>query len=217
VGESLSRFYQKPTIRYEEALVVALVGLVVNMICAFIMHQGMAKHEEAPHCDHEHSPTHQKHSFVKTAEHHHHHHHHHEHGHHDHNHESAYVHIMTDALTSVFAIIALLLGHWQNWHWADPLVGVIGGLVVLKWSLGLIRESGKELLDAHDASIDRELLIKNLEADGSRVVDLHLWRLAPGQVGCELVIKPAQQQNSAYYRDVITRKFTIQHLIIEVV
>jgi cation diffusion facilitator family transporter len=135
----------------------------------------------------------------------------------DHNHESAYAHILTDALTSVFAIVALCLGLWQGWTWLDPFVGVIGGLVVLKWSIGLIRQSGMDLLDAHDDSVDRENLVKRIELDGSKVLDIHLWRLAPGQVGCELIIKKNKEQRSADYRDVIAKNFDIHHLIIEVV
>ena len=135
----------------------------------------------------------------------------------DHNHESAYVHILTDALTSVFAIVALLLGQWQGWSWLDPLVGVIGGVVVFKWSLGLIRQSGMDLLDAHDVTVDRENLVKKIEQDGSKVIDIHLWRLAPGQIGLELIVKKNLEQRSSDYRNIISRNFNIHHLIIEVV
>jgi cation diffusion facilitator family transporter len=211
IVESISRFYERPTIQYEEALIVAIIGLVVNLVCAWILHNGDTSHEHQHHhhgekCDHKASrlgPVHN-------------HHHHHHHGT-DHNHQSAYVHILTDALTSVFAIVALLMGMWQGWSWFDPLVGVIGGLVVMKWSLGLIKQSGMDLLDAHDPSIDRQSLITALERDGSKVIDLHLWKLAPDQIGCEIIIKNNQQQRSGDYRDVIQRNFNIHHLIIEVV
>jgi Co/Zn/Cd efflux system component len=106
---------------------------------------------------------------------------------------------------------------WQGWTWLDPFVGVVGGLVVLKWSVGLIRQSGMDLLDAHDESVDQENLIKEIEQDGSKVLDIHLWRLAPGQVGCELIIKRNLEQRSADYRDVIKKNFDIHHLIIEVI
>lgn len=211
IVESISRFYEVKAIHYTEAIVVAVVGLVVNLVCAVIMHSEEHEHSHAG-CGHDHAPVKNKLSPVipnkpkaaaKTM--------------HDHNHESAYVHILTDALTSVFAIIALCLGLWQGWSWLDPFVGVIGGLVVLKWSIGLIRQSGMDLLDAHDDSVDRENLVKEIEQDGSKVVDIHLWRLAPGQVGCELIIKKNHEQRSSYYRDVIAKNFDIHHLIIEVV
>jgi cation diffusion facilitator family transporter len=220
IVESLSRFYEVRAIHYNEAIIVAIIGLVVNLICAVIMHGGEGHSHDHGHghahgagCGHDHghainklSPVKQVHKVeVKKVE------------THDHNHESAYVHILTDALTSVFAIVALLLGQWQGWSWLDPAVGVVGGIIVFKWAIGLIRQSGMDLLDAHDVSVDRESLIKKIEQDGSKVLDVHLWRLAPGQVGCELIIKKNNEQRSADYRQVINMSFSIHHLIIEVV
>lgn len=198
IYESIHHIFKERAIHYNEALIVAAIGLVVNLICAKILHQGHDHHEHHHH-DHDHG-----------HDHHHHH-------HHDHNHQSAYVHILTDALTSVLAIVALLMGKWQGWSWLDPAVGILGGVVVLKWSMGLIRQSGMDLLDAHETSIDRDNLVKELEVDGSKVMDIHLWKLAPGQVGCEIVIKRNENQLSADYRDLIQKSFDIHHLIIEVV
>jgi len=215
IVESVSRFYEVKAIHYNEAIIVAIVGLIVNLVCAFIMHSDGHHDHSHGSCGHDHAPV-----KNKLSPHTHTHKHEHKHEHktmHDHNHESAYVHILTDALTSVFAIVALLLGQWQGWSWLDPLVGVIGGVVVFKWSLSLIRQSGMDLLDAHDDSVDRENLVKKIELDGSKVVDIHLWRLAPGQIGCELIIKKNLEQRSADYRDIISRHFDIHHLIIEVV
>jgi cation diffusion facilitator family transporter len=192
IYESFMRFNEMPDIRYKEALVVAVIGLIVNLICAMILHNGDEHHD-------------------------HHHGHDHGHSHKDHNHQSAYIHIITDALTSLLAIIALILGMWQGWTWLDPAVGILGGVVVLKWSMGLITQSGMDLLDAHDASIDRESMVLKLEEDGSKVEDIHLWRLAPDQVACELVIRSNSNQNSAHYRDLLQSDFDIHHLIIEVV
>lgn len=231
IVESISRFYQQEAIHYSQAITVAVVGLIVNLVCAFIMHQGEAVPAAAPahshdhaNCGHDHSHATNRLSPAKPKEHNHNHGHSHSHSHshshghaHDHNHESAYVHILTDALTSVFAIVALVLGQWQGWTFLDPLVGVVGGVVVFKWSLSLIRQSGMDLLDAHEVSIEREKLVKKLEEDGSKVMDLHLWRLAPGQVGCEIIIRKNKDQSSADYRNMIAREFDIHHLIIEVV
>lgn len=216
IVESFERFFNIRQIAYQEALVVALVGLVVNLLCAYILHQkgdpgpvelASAPHQHGEHCNH---------TVGKLAPVGHTHSHSHNHSH-DHNHESAYVHILTDALTSVLAIFALLLGMWKGWSWLDPAVGLLGGVVVLKWSIGLIRQSGMDLLDAHDGSIDRDHLVKKLEVDGSRVVDIHLWKIAPGQIGCEIIIKRTAEKSSADYRDLIQKSFNIQHLIIEVV
>lgn len=217
IFESFLRFYETPKIHYQEAMIVAVIGLIVNLVCAMILHQGEGH-------DHGHSHGHENCSHPKTKLSPVGHAHTHSHSHapkkmevKDHNHESAYVHILTDALTSVLAIMALALGWWKGWIWLDPAVGVLGGMVVLKWSLGLIRQSGMDLLDAHDGTIDRDNLVKKLELDGSRVMDIHLWKVAPGQVGCEIVIKKNLEQKSADYRDLIQNQFSIQHLIIEVV
>lgn len=218
IVESVSRFYEEPVIHYSEALVVAVIGLVVNMVCAAILHNGDGGHSHSHgHDDHAHC-DHGKNKLSPQGHAHHSHSHSHGHSHtKDHNHESAYVHILTDALTSVFAIIALLLGMWQGWSWLDPTVGVLGGLVVFKWSLGLIKQSGMDLLDAHDLSIDRGNLVKLLEKDGSKVTDIHLWKLSPNQIGCEIIIRKNENQRSSDYRDLINKEFDIHHLIIEVV
>ena len=227
VYESFMHFFEKKEIHYNEAIIVAVLGLVVNLICAVILHNGEGGHGHDHGHGHSHGHDHGNCNHGKNklspGGHHHSHDHGHSHSHShnttmkDHNHESAYVHILTDALTSVLAIFALLMGKWQGWSWLDPFVGVVGGIVVLKWSIGLIRQSGMDLLDAHDVSIDRDQLVEVVEKDGSKVIDIHLWKLAPGQVGGEIVIKRNNNQGSADYRDVIRKKFDIQHLIIEVV
>lgn len=212
IYESVHHFFKIKEVHYDEALMVAAIGLVVNIICAMILHQGEDDHGHSH--DHAHVHSHDHGGSCK----HDHHGHSHSHAHmHDHNRAGAYIHILTDALTSVLAIFALLLGKWKGLTWLDPAVGILGGIVVLKWSLGLIRQSGMDLLDAHEPSIDRENLVKELEHDGSKVIDIHLWKLAPGQVACEIVIQRNQEQNSADYRDIIQKNFNIHHLIIEVV
>lgn len=220
VYESIHHFFEDKQIQYNEALIVATIGLVVNLVCAFILHNDENHHDHHDHSHDAHCSHNHKHS---SHGHHHHHEHSLSHSHHGHshakdfNHESAYVHILTDALTSVLAIFALLLGKWQGWVWLDPAVGILGGLVVFKWSLGLIKETGMDLLDAHVISIDRDNLVKEIESDGSEVLDIHLWKLAPGQIGCEIIVKRNHEQKSSYYRDLIQKNFNIQHLIIEVV
>lgn len=219
IYESVMDFFVTKEILYNEALVVAVIGLLVNLVCALILHEGDHGHSHGHSHSHSHDHAHCSHgkSKLSPAGHHHHGHSHKEISITDHNRESAYVHILSDALTSVLAIFALLMGKWQSWTWLDPAVGILGGIVVLKWSIGLIRQSGMDLLDAHDVSIDRDQLVKTLEQDGSKVMDIHLWKLAPGQVGGEIVIKRNQNQHSADYRDIVQKKFNIQHLIIEVI
>ncbi len=211
IYESGHRIMNQVSIHYNEAILVAVLGLIINLVCVYILHSKENKsHDHHSHCDHGHHHHHHDH-------HGHHHHHHHSHNVKDHNHSSAYFHILTDAVTSILAIVALLIGKYFDILWADPFVGVLGGFVVFKWSLDLIKETGKDLLDAHDASIDKEKLIKEIEVDGSHVIDLHLWKLSPHELGCEIIIKASKLQKSSDYRDLIQEKFNIHHLIIEVV
>jgi cation diffusion facilitator family transporter len=225
IYESVIRFSHTHEIHYQEALIVAVIGLFVNLVCALILHNEPGGHHHHHHDHHGHKHEHGEHchhpqSKLAPVTHHHSHEHAHSHSHShlkDLNHESAYFHILTDAVTSLLAIVALLLGMWKGWSWLDPAVGVVGGLVVIKWSFSLISQTGKDLLDAHEVSIDMENLIKKIEQDGSKVMDIHLWKLAPDQIGCELIIQSNSGQKSSDYRDVIQRQFDIHHLIIEVV
>jgi cation diffusion facilitator family transporter len=101
----------------------------------------------------------------------------------DHNLRGAYLHVLADALTSVLAIAALLAGWFQGWNWMDAIMGIVGALVILRWSVGLLRASGAVLLDTVP---DRRLasqISARLETGGDRLADLHLWRLGPGHVG----------------------------------
>lgn len=223
IYESIAHFFQVKEIKYDEALIVAGIGLVVNLICAAILHDG--GHDHGHSHDHGHNHQHGEkcnhHNKLAPHTHSHSHSHDHSHGHshshHDYNRAGAYIHILTDALTSVLAIVALLLGKWKGLSWLDPAVGILGGIVVFKWSLGLIRQSGMDLLDAHEPSIDRENVVKEIEKDGSKVMDIHLWKLAPGQVACEIIVQRNQEQSSGEYRDRVQKNFNIHHLIIEVV
>lgn len=213
IYESIYRFNDVREIHYFEAIWVAIIGLVVNLVCAFILghdhhdhghdhgHSHNHGHSEGHSCSHDHH-RHEDRVEAKFK---------------DHTHESTYVHVLTDAITSVLAIVALLLGLWQGWSWLDPAVGILGGAVVLKWALALIKQSGKDLLDAHVVELDKNEIIEVIQHDGSEVVDIHLWKLAPDQIGCEIMIKTLEEKKSIDYRNLLLAKFDIQHLIIEII
>lgn len=138
--ESLVRLTQPIQIDFNQAIAVAVVGLLINLVCAWLL-----KDDHAHHAHHGHAHGHG-----------HGHHHDHDDDHHapgkgrDNNLRAAYVHVLADALTSILAIVALLLGRSYGWLWADPLMGVIGALVIARWSWGLIQDSGS-VLESHDA------------------------------------------------------------------
>lgn len=181
-SESIKRLLNPETILFDEAIIVAVIGLVVNLISAFILKD-----------NHSHGHSH----------------------HHDHNLKSAYLHVLADALTSVLAIFALLTGKFYGQGWMDPIIGVLGAIVILKWSYGLLKETSWELLDGHAKAYDRNEIIKNLESRGCKIHDLHIWRIAPSAYACELVVSSESIQGSKFYREILTTEFGLHHITIE--
>ena len=138
-------------------------------------------------------------------------------GNHDHNLHSAYLHVMADALTSVLAIFALLGGRYAGWVFLDPLVAMVGGMVILRWSIGLCRGTAVQLLDAVPSVEETKTIRSTLEAlDDTRVVDLHLWELGPGRRGCMVSVVAGVPRSLEDYRVAILTAVPIDHLTIEV-
>ena len=168
---SVERLYSPQPIHYREAIVVAIIGLLVNVVCAVILGR-----------------AHEPHHHGHDAHGHHHGHHH----HHDLNLRSAYLHVITDAATSVLAIIALVGGWLYGWAWLDPLMGLVGALLVALWAKGLLIDTGKVLLDREmDHPIVEEiraLLEASDDPQQTRVVDLHVWRVGAAIYACAIGI-----------------------------
>ncbi|MFL6675856.1 MAG: CDF family Co(II)/Ni(II) efflux transporter DmeF [Massilia sp.] len=168
---SIERLFSPTPIHYQDAIVIAVIGLVVNVVCAFIL--GGAHHH---------------------GEHGHHHGHDHGHGeaghHHDLNLKSAYVHVIADAATSVLAIAALFGGWMFGWAWLDPLMGIVGAVLVAVWAKNLILDTGKVLLDREmDAPVVeeiREVVEADVNHGDTRIVDLHVWRIGRQSYACAL-------------------------------
>ncbi|MCB0362422.1 MAG: CDF family Co(II)/Ni(II) efflux transporter DmeF [Bdellovibrionales bacterium] len=180
------RLFSPVPIKFNEAILVAVVGLIVNIICALLL----------------------------TDKHHHHEHSHSSHTH-DHNLKSAYVHVVADALTSVFAIIALTLGKYYQAVWLDPVMGIVGACVILRWAYLLCKETAWELLGGHAKSIDQNQIRELIESHGAEVSDLHIWRVAPNAHACELVIFSSKKKGTDHYRNLIDGEFKFSHLIVE--
>ena len=164
---SLERLISPQAIQYQEAMVVSVLGLAVNIVCALIL--GRAHHH-----DHGHEHAHGAHGA---------------HGHHDLNLKSAYLHVVADAFTSVLAIVALVGGWLYGWSWLDPVMGIVGAIMVALWAKGLLLETGKVLLDREmDHPVVSE--IKDVvEADTqSQVADLHVWRVGKKVYACALTV-----------------------------
>ncbi len=164
--ESVQRLLDPRPVAFAEATIIAVVGLLVNLGSALLLGGGH-------HHGHEHGHAH--------SHDHHSHHEHHGHGHqHDNNLRSAYVHVLADALTSVLAIAALLGGRYLGWNWLDPIMGVVGAIVIASWSWSLMRDTASVLLDAHEPEIEREVRKLVEESDDALITDLHVWRVGPG-------------------------------------
>jgi cation diffusion facilitator family transporter len=171
--ESIQRLIAPGTVRYGDALLIAVIGLCVNLISALILKDDGHSHGHNHAQGHDHGHSHAGHAHD------------HAHGHaRDNNMRAAYVHVLADAATSLLAIAALACGYFFGLGFLDPLSGLIGAFVIASWSYGLIRDSAMVLLDA-DSNPKRSSAIKaTIEQEmGARVADLHLWRLGPGHEG----------------------------------
>ncbi len=191
--ESAVRLFAPVPIRFDEALFVAVLGLAVNLLSAWLLWEGHSGGDGHHHRDS----------------------HHHHHGQ-DSNIQAAFMHVATDALTSVLAIVALLGGRFYGWNWLDSAIGILGAVIIARWSYGLIVSSGATLLDIVP---DRTLASKirtRLEVEGDRVGDLHLWRLGPGHAGVIASVISDRPQAPEVYKRRLSGIEGLSHVSVEV-
>jgi cation diffusion facilitator family transporter len=134
----------------------------------------------------------------------------------DNNMRAAFVHVAADAAVSVLAICGLLLGRFFGWVWMDPVMGIVGALVIVNWAYGLIRDTGGVLLDMNPDKAMAEELRRTIESDGDRLADLHVWRLGPGHLGAIVSIMTAKPRDAEFYRSRLSRFRMLSHVTIEV-
>lgn len=184
--ESATRFFFPVAIRFDEAIAVAVLGLIVNLVSALILKEKHAGHD-------------------------------HDHHHADHNLKAAYLHVLADALTSILAIVALTTGRFLGWVWMDPLMGIVGAIVIARWSYGLTRDTGSILLDM-DVNTPLSENIRNLlEAGGNnRILDLHLWRLGPGHFAAIISLATDTPRSPEDYKDQLGEIKELRHITVEV-
>ena len=183
---SIDRIWFPQPIQYAEAIAVAVLGLVVNVVCALIL--GRAHHHPQTKDQAKHqSAAYEKPRVEITRSQPHGH----SHGghHHDLNLKSAYVHVIADAFTSVLAIVALLGGWWYGWSWLDPVMGLVGAVLVAVWARGLLADTGKVLLDREmDHPVVEEIREAIETSPHTRVTDLHVWRVGKQVFSCALTV-----------------------------
>jgi cation diffusion facilitator family transporter len=195
--ESGLRLIEPHVIHFSEAIGVAAAGLLVNLVCGAMLHEH--------HHDHEHDHEHE-----------------HDHGHHharvsDHNLRAAYLHVLADALTSVFAIVALVAGKYAGWVWLDPVVGLVGAAVVGRWAWGLLRDTGHILLDSAGDPHTQAAIARAIESDAdNRIADLHVWQLAPRHYAASLSVVTREPRPPAHYKQLLAGIPLLDHVVVEV-
>ncbi len=193
---SIERFSRPLSIHYNEALFVAAIGLGINVVCAIILNSGSNQH-------------HHRHENEDNG-----------HAHHNHddlNLRSAYLHVIADALTSVLAISALLGAKYFDANWLDPFVGILGALLIARWSILLLRDSASILLDReNDSPVSREIR-EHIEADGdTKISDLHLWKVADGKYGCIIAVVTCRRYTIEEYKRRLREVHELAHITIEI-
>lgn len=208
--ESIDHLLHPEAVIYDEALLVAIIGLVVNAVSALLLSRnhhyghghGHGHHHHGHGHDHDHDHDHAKKPEAGTL---------------DFNMRAAYIHILADALTSVMAIVALSLGKWAGLWFLDPLTGIVGGVVIVWWAISLCRQASGQLLDVVSSPRHEQVVRRQLEAiDDVRVADLHVWELGPGRRSCIVSVVTSTPRDVAYYRQQVLDALPVAHLTIEI-
>ena len=214
-SESVQRLVSPIPIAFNQAIWVAVLGLVVNGVSMLIL----------GHHDHDHDHGHDDHDHHDNDHHDNDHHHDHDHGHghehargtHDHNLASAYLHVLADALTSVLAIVALFAAKYFGLTWMDPFMGLVGAVLVARWSLRLLKTTTAVLLD-RSATEEARLAVKDAieRVDGNRVVDLHLWCIGLNLYSAVLTVVTVRPRAPEHYKALLPANLHIVHATVEV-
>ncbi|MDH5357153.1 MAG: CDF family Co(II)/Ni(II) efflux transporter DmeF [Gammaproteobacteria bacterium] len=194
--ESLQRIIEPQQIHFNEAIIVACIGLLINVISAFLLKD-----------DHDHHHGHS-------------HYHHDEHGghhHHDHNLRAAYMHVLADAMTSLLAIAALVSGKYFGWNSLDPVMGIVGAIIITRWSYGLLKQTSPILLDA---SIEQEYQVKikdAIENDAdNRICDIHVWKVGANHYAAIISLVTHFPNTTEHYKGLLNNLHKLSHVTIEV-
>jgi cation diffusion facilitator family transporter len=191
VVESVQRIIEPNNIYFNEAIIVAVVGLIVNIVSAFILKDDHHHHDHHGDSDHHHD--------------------------HDHNMKAAYLHVLADALTSVLAIVALLTGKYMGIIWIDPVMGIVGAIVILHWSYGLIKESSTVLLDKSVDVSTFEKISQTLDKRNTIINDIHVWKIASTHQAAILSVSSPSPLSTEEYKKILSESLPqISHVSVEI-
>lgn len=199
IYSSIERMIHPLNIYYNQALFVAILGLLVNLVCAIILNSGGHAHEHGlhHHGEDEHSD--------------------HKHEHEDLNLKSAYLHVVADAMTSVLAIVALLGAKYFNFIWLDPFMGIVGAGLIIRWSYLLLSDTGGILLEREVNDTIVNEIKSEIESDGdSKICDLHIWRVAQNKYACILSLVSARNYSAKEYKARLEKVHELAHVTIEI-
>lgn len=196
VLESVQRLFAPQPIRFNEALMVATIGLGINLASALLLQ------------------SHHHHDHVEDANDDHGHHHHHT----DHNMRSAYLHVLADAVTSLLAIVALTAGKFWDWIWLDAMMGIVGAVIISKWAWGLLQDTAKILLDRDFDSHIVEHIYRLIESDAdNRIADLHLWKVGANQLAAIISLVTHFPNPPEHYKQLLAPVHDLVHVTVEVI
>ncbi|HHP0510577.1 TPA: CDF family Co(II)/Ni(II) efflux transporter DmeF [Vibrio harveyi] len=192
--ESIHRLFNPESIQFNEAIMVAVIGLVVNLASMLLLqdhhHHGHDHHDHHSH-DHEHER------------------------HHDHNLTAAYFHVLADTLTSLLAIVALIVGKFYGWVWLDAMMGIVGAVVIGKWTLGLMKQTAPVLLDESINKSYRDEITETL-TPYAEIVDLHIWKVSGHHYSAAIALKNHSNKTLDEFKQLLSKFDKIHHLTLEV-
>jgi cation diffusion facilitator family transporter len=188
------RLFEPIKVAFGEATLIAVIGLGVNIISAFLL--SGSHHHGHEHHHHDHADDHDAHGG-------------------DNNLRSAYVHVLADALTSVLAISALLAGRYLGWVWMDPVMGIVGAVVIARWSWSLMRDTAAVLLDTTDNHVAEEIQDLVEGPGDARIADLHVWRVGPDAHAAIVGVVGSAGIHAGVIRDRLVPVHELKHLTIE--
>jgi cation diffusion facilitator family transporter len=189
--ESVMRLLEPAEVQFGTATLIAIVGLVVNIVSALLLGHGHSH-------DHDHDHDHDHH-----------------HSGHDNNLQSAYVHVLADALTSVLAIAALLAGRYLGWVWLDPVMGIVGAIVIARWAWSLMGVTAGVLLDQTDEHVAAEIRELIEQAGDARITDLHVWRVGPEAHAAIVSVVGSSTTDADGIRERLKPVHEVSHLTVE--
>jgi len=185
--ESVKRLLLPVAISFDEAIAVAVLGLIVNIISALLL--------KGEHLEEYHHSSHDA----------------------DHNIRAAYLHVLADALTSLLAIVALSAGRFLRWVWMDPVMGIVGAIVIARWSYNLVRDTGRILLDMNTNRSLSDDVRRLVESDAdNQIADLHVWRVGPGHFAAIVSVLTSRPQPPVYYKGLLKSFKQLCHVTVEI-